>query len=742
MEQTILAPRRILTFLVLTAALTATGVAAAGFGEVDSGLPAEFHPAQPLPGDHAEYSYSRVKDGVNPSLALPFFRLDMMPDQWVHRADGSPVLAHVKATQTAGMWSSYSPGSSEPVEYAWGPIESYAWTSDEGVWLDTASPSTGFESGGTGPMRLGSLSYETSHESRLYTDGKRIILKSCLMMVLPTDYQVGDAVTDDCVLETPPFDPGARLPTQAEWAGRTYSVGFALFGATLHAVGQGQTDHGLALVLQVDDVEHGLARQLWYVESIPYPVQVVVEDGDHVITVHRLTSFTRGAPAGPAASAPSPLPEVQLQAVQPWGPDDRGVSLAMKPSEAWQLALDDEGGDLRSFLAAHPDAFTERATGGPNLDGNDDWLFVVRDGASRLQVGVYRDAAPGTDVWAREIDPSDLGRLVDGVTVTISDPAPVRYSPGIAPTSIPDLASAAARLKALTGLDAARFTYEWGCNGWVKSDCTGDNVGPVVSATALVHTEDPAPTTVVTGNEVTDVETTLVTQPNGRIEALQTRSSNHHYGGAFEPTTASEADLATVAASRGWGLPNPGAVATIGAAAGLIGLLYLLWPVLKSGVLGLFSRTQGSQLLELPARRAIMDAVVARPGIHLQELARFTGQGKGTVEHHLRKLVDAGQVLVSVGAGYSSYFPAGTDRRLVAAGPALRAGSARDILRAIIAEPGSHGGHLAEVLGLNRGTVLHHVRRLQSAGLVTLQSGGGVGKLFPTTLATTALAVA
>lgn len=723
MEQRTFAPRRILTFLLITAALTATGVAAAGFGEVDPALPAEFHPAQPLPGDRAEYAYTRIAaDGTQSTNALAFLRFEVLPRQWTWNATGAAVLPRIVRVEEAG-YGSYSPDSQVRLEYGWGQAVSTAWLGAKPVWNEQAS---------VDPDVRGSTTflYESLH--RLYGGAP---IQSCLLQTLPESFEPDQEVKVPFMFCS--GSHGVRHPDEPDPTGRQWHEGAGrveIGVSTLQAIGRSMTDRGQALVMSGYDGK----VQLWYVEDVPYPVQMLVQ-GDGFQTLHHLVGFQRGH-EGPTPPPVGPFPPVVHAAAQPWGPSDAGVDLPFKPSEAWALALEDQGGELRAFLDAHPDAYTERTVGGalPNQEGHA-WTFQVRGGDERLALEVRRgERALPADFWLP-------AAILPETTVQAVDTVDVQDSDGSVPPTLPDLASAAARLRALTGLEPTGFEYSWACNDWVRvNDCESGS-GPVLSVSNHTQTssQDLDPTSESFLSTRSDYRTTtLQSRPDGGIRSLSVSATSFDDAGPLVGTQAPEPESLETSTAGGWHVPSGASVATIGVAAGLLGILYLLWPMIKSGVLGLFSRTQDHDVLQQPGRRAVYDAIQARPGIHLHELARFTGQGKGTVEHHLRKLVEHRQVTVSEGAGYTCYFPVGTDRRLVEAGPALRAASARDILKAIVAEPGSHGGHVAEVVGLNRGTVLHHLRRLEAAGLVINTADGGVSRLFPTTLAKQALAVA
>ncbi|HET6398686.1 MAG TPA: winged helix-turn-helix transcriptional regulator [Candidatus Thermoplasmatota archaeon] len=160
-------------------------------------------------------------------------------------------------------------------------------------------------------------------------------------------------------------------------------------------------------------------------------------------------------------------------------------------------------------------------------------------------------------------------------------------------------------------------------------------------------------------------------------------------------------------------------------------LLYLAWPTVKSGALGLFSRVSGPRLLQHPTRRLVADCIEANPGIHYKELSRRLGLANGTLEHHLRKLVADGIVLRHAGDGYTCYFPKGVSRHdLRAAGP-LKAAGARRVLQAVQASPGASSSDVATAAGLDASTVSHHVRRLQDAGLVEARRVGRTVRLHP-----------
>jgi predicted transcriptional regulator len=177
-------------------------------------------------------------------------------------------------------------------------------------------------------------------------------------------------------------------------------------------------------------------------------------------------------------------------------------------------------------------------------------------------------------------------------------------------------------------------------------------------------------------------------------------------------------------------LPSPEQGAAITAASALAGLLYWLWPTIKGGAAGLFSRVTGPKLLEHPARARLVQLVQAEPGVHFQDLVRRSGLPNGTAVHHLHKLADAGLVAARPLGRYTCYFPGPSpDRASLAAAPVTRSDGARRILAELTANPGLSGTDLAVRLGLQASTVTYHVKRLQEAGLVAAARDGRVIRL-------------
>ncbi|HET6398604.1 MAG TPA: winged helix-turn-helix transcriptional regulator [Candidatus Thermoplasmatota archaeon] len=178
--------------------------------------------------------------------------------------------------------------------------------------------------------------------------------------------------------------------------------------------------------------------------------------------------------------------------------------------------------------------------------------------------------------------------------------------------------------------------------------------------------------------------------------------------------------------------PVPGAAATVPAApslppvlwAGLaatgavVGLGLLAWKFLP---LALFSRLHRGRVLEHPARERLVRLVQEHPGIHFNEVVRRSGHGKGTVEHHLRVLEDAGLVVAKRHGGYTCYFRPAAGARTAAPAVALKSAGARRIVDVLGRDPGLGVRGIARATGLSPATVHRHLRRLASAGLVRLE---------------------
>jgi DNA-binding transcriptional ArsR family regulator len=220
------------------------------------------------------------------------------------------------------------------------------------------------------------------------------------------------------------------------------------------------------------------------------------------------------------------------------------------------------------------------------------------------------------------------------------------------------------------------------------------------------------------------------------------------YGSAYHPDLGSpdwNDPRGFSMASMVWTFPKPETTAAVSFGAALVGLVaYVLWPALKSvpglGAMGLFSRIGPDEVLDHPLRAQIVSLVESEPGLHFQELARRLETGRGTLEHHLRKLVDANLVVPQSSRGFTCYFPKGkVDRHLMAAAPVLKSTGARQVLQAINSGPNRAAQDIAETTGFTPSTVNYHLKRLVGAGLVLSQRVGRFTLLAPTTLGQQAL---
>jgi len=112
--------------------------------------------------------------------------------------------------------------------------------------------------------------------------------------------------------------------------------------------------------------------------------------------------------------------------------------------------------------------------------------------------------------------------------------------------------------------------------------------------------------------------------------------------------SAARLDEQAVSASQVLGAAA--AVAAVAAAGVGLGLLARLVAT------ALFTRQREEELLDVPNRRLVHDAVVANPGIGFRELVRSTGLAIGTVRHHLTVLHRHGRIVEHVNGSSKAFF--------------------------------------------------------------------------------------
>jgi predicted transcriptional regulator len=127
---------------------------------------------------------------------------------------------------------------------------------------------------------------------------------------------------------------------------------------------------------------------------------------------------------------------------------------------------------------------------------------------------------------------------------------------------------------------------------------------------------------------------------------------------------------------------------------------------------------------ESDVRDAIVGYLAATPGAHFSKLRDDLQLGTGETQHHLRRLETAGTIEHRKDGEYKRYFP--TDRFSDFEQRALgylRRGTPRKMLIALLRDPDSSGGDIAETAGVSRSTISKYAAELESAGLLSRTDG-------------------
>ena len=130
------------------------------------------------------------------------------------------------------------------------------------------------------------------------------------------------------------------------------------------------------------------------------------------------------------------------------------------------------------------------------------------------------------------------------------------------------------------------------------------------------------------------------------------------------------------------------------------------------------------ELLALPTRRRLYDAVRRAPGLGAREAQRAAGAAWGETVYHLERLTSGGLLHRERSGHQDHYFVAEVplgDRSLLRL---ARSASARRVLVALLYRPGSTVPDLVAASALSEGRLSVHLRRFMEVGLLRTGRAG------------------
>ena len=124
------------------------------------------------------------------------------------------------------------------------------------------------------------------------------------------------------------------------------------------------------------------------------------------------------------------------------------------------------------------------------------------------------------------------------------------------------------------------------------------------------------------------------------------------------------------------------------------------------------AKTKEEKALELEARKTIYDFVVSSPGTHLREIQRQIDLPLGTVEYHLKYLVDKEMLVEKSDGNYKRYYPVGiygsVDKNLLSL---LRQEIPRRVVMKLLLNPGINFKVLSEGFPVSASTLSYHLSK-------------------------------
>ncbi|HUR61180.1 MAG TPA: helix-turn-helix domain-containing protein [Candidatus Thermoplasmatota archaeon] len=136
-------------------------------------------------------------------------------------------------------------------------------------------------------------------------------------------------------------------------------------------------------------------------------------------------------------------------------------------------------------------------------------------------------------------------------------------------------------------------------------------------------------------------------------------------------------------------------------------------------------------VLDLDARRRIVEHVRLHPGLHLRALAEALAMPVSTLEYHCYHLLKHGHLAVREGSGFKAFYPAqGMDRRDRDILYLVRHDAPRRICAYLVLHAGATPGDLKAVIALSAPTLSFHLKKLRDAGILREEPDGRTKRLY------------
>lgn len=149
------------------------------------------------------------------------------------------------------------------------------------------------------------------------------------------------------------------------------------------------------------------------------------------------------------------------------------------------------------------------------------------------------------------------------------------------------------------------------------------------------------------------------------------------------------------------------------------------WAFIYRSPLGLVSGPLGPPaLLNSSNRLAIFNFVTSNPGVHFRGICKSLGLPVGVAQYHLALLANAGLLASYRDRRYKRYYKAGRySREEIEVISAMRCGTAREILRALLEGQPTPHCELASTIEVTSQALTWQMKHLRASGLIEAETG-------------------